>query len=183
MASRKPRARATRRSSLGGTLLGFMAGLVVGLAIAVVVAIFVTRAPVPFLNKAKRSADRLEAPPSAAQTPDPNAPLYNRPADSPASPVVPDAPASSTIQPAPQASAASSSYILQAGAFRGEDDADGMRAKLALIGYEARVVEAQVDGRPMFRVRIGPYADMDTLNDARARLAQSGIEASVIRAP
>ena len=45
-------------------MLGFMAGLVVGLAIAVVVAIFVTRAPVPFLNKAKRSADRLEAPPS-----------------------------------------------------------------------------------------------------------------------
>lgn len=178
MATRKSR-RTTRRFSAGGTLLGFMAGLVVGLTIAVVVAIFVTRAPVPFMNKAKRTSERLVAPKSASETPDPNTPLYGRPApDTPAaapSPVAPVSPA------APGTLDASSSYVLQAGAFRDQDDAEGMRAKLALIGYEARVVEAQVDGQPMFRVRVGPYADLNTMNDVRGRLAQSGIEASVVR--
>lgn len=184
MATRKPRRRNARRSSAGGTLLGFMAGLIVGLTIAVVVALFVTRAPVPFLNKAKRSAERLEAPKSEAATPDPNIPLYSRPpADSaaatptptPTSPVAP-------VSPAPPGTLdAASSYVLQAGAFRDQDDAEGMRAKLALIGYEARVVEAQVDGKPMYRVRVGPYADLNTMNDVRARLAQSGIEVSVVR--
>lgn len=181
MATRKSRRRPAPRFSAGGTLLGFMAGLIAGLTIAVVVAIFVTRAPVPFLNKAKRSADRLEAPQSEAATPDPNVPLYSRPPDNgprstaPTSPVAPVSPA------APGTADASSSYILQAGAFRNQDDAEGMRAKLALIGYEARVVEAEVDGGPMFRVRVGPYADLATMNDVRARLAQSGIEASVVR--
>src|SRR5690606_14083246 len=97
---------------------------------------------------------------------------------SPTAPTSPVAPASRA--PAGTAEAASS-YVLQAGAFRDQDDAEGMRAKLALIGYEARVVEAEVDGGPMYRVRVGPYADLATMNDVRARLAQVGIEASVVR--
>lgn len=189
MATRKPR-RTTRRFSAGGTLLGFMAGLVVGLTIAVVVAIFVTRAPVPFMNKAKRTSERLEVPKSANETPDPNTPLYGRPppgapaaaaSPSPVAPAASPSPVAPVSPAAPGTLDASSSYVLQAGAFRDQDDAEGMRAKLALIGYEARVVEAQVDGQPMFRVRVGPYADLNTMNDVRARLAQSGIEASVVR--
>lgn len=185
MATRKSRRSTARRFSAGGTLLGFMAGLIVGLTIAVVVAIFVTRAPVPFLNKAKRSADRLEAPRTEAETPDPNRPLYSRSAPGPMAAPVPGATLPSPVAPVspapPGTLDAVSSYVLQAGAFRDQDDAEGMRAKLALIGYEARVVEADVDGRPMFRVRVGPYADLNTMNDVRARLAQSGIEASVVR--
>ncbi|MFA7505137.1 MAG: SPOR domain-containing protein [Burkholderiaceae bacterium] len=185
MATRKTRRRKARRFSAGGTLLGFMTGLIVGLTIAVVVAVFVTRAPVPFLNKAKRTADRLEAPRNEAETPDPNAPLYSRSAPGPVAAPTPSLAAPSPVapvSPAPPGTAeAASSYVLQAGAFRDQDDAEGMRAKLALIGYEARVVEAQVDDQPMFRVRVGPYADLNTMNDVRARLAQSGIEASVVR--
>jgi cell division protein FtsN len=72
-------------------------------------------------------------------------------------------------------------YLLQAGAFRGRDEADGMRARLALLGFEARVVGAEVNGQPMYRVRVGPFAQLDDMNDARARLAENGIEASVVR--
>ncbi len=43
------------RRMRGGTLLGFMIGLIFGLSIAVVVAMIVTRAPVPFVNKALQS--------------------------------------------------------------------------------------------------------------------------------
>jgi len=72
-------------------------------------------------------------------------------------------------------------YLLQAGAFRSRDDADAMRAKLALLGFEAKVLGADVNGQTLFRVRLGPYAQLDELNKARARLAESGVEASVVR--
>lgn len=181
MATRKTRRRPARRFSAGGTLLGFMAGLIVGLTIAVVVAIFVTRAPVPFMNKAKRTADRLEAPQAGTAAPDPNVPLYGRTPDAGARVAAPTSPVAPASPAPPGTAEAASSYVLQAGAFRDQDDAEGMRAKLALIGYEARVIEAEVDGGPMYRVRVGPYADLATMNDVRARLAQSGIEASVVR--
>lgn len=72
-------------------------------------------------------------------------------------------------------------YVLQAGAFRAQGDADGMRVKLALLGFEARVLPAEVNGQTVYRVRIGPYAQADEMNRMRARLAENGIEATVIR--
>ena len=76
------------RRMRGGTLLGFMIGLIFGLSIAVVVAIVVTRAPVPFVNKANRASDKVLEPKSQAEAPDPNAPLYSksRPGPEPAAP-------------------------------------------------------------------------------------------------
>lgn len=79
------------------------------------------------------------------------------------------------------AAARATGYLLQAGAFRGREEADGMRARLALLGFEARVLGAEVNGQQMFRVRVGPFAQLDDMNDARARLAENGIEASVVR--
>jgi cell division protein FtsN len=56
-----------------------------------------------------------------------------------------------------------------------------MKAKLALIGFEARIVSAEVNGVTFYRVRVGPYAQLDDMNRARSRLAENGIEASVVR--
>jgi cell division protein FtsN len=81
----------------------------------------------------------------------------------------------------PDAAKDGTSYLLQAGAFRSQDDADGMKAKLALLGIEARVLTAEVNGQTMYRVRVGPFAQIDDMNKARARLAENGIEASVLR--
>jgi len=177
----------------GGTLLGFMIGLIFGLSIAVVVAIVVTRAPVPFMNKANRGSDKVLEPKSQAEAPDPNAPLYSksRPGPEPAAPAAPPAvavapPAAPSGTP-PSATAPEprgddrASYLLQAGAFRSSSEAEAMKAKLALIGFEAKVLTAEVNGQTMYRVRIGPYAALDTMNRARARLAENGIEASVVR--
>ena len=52
------------RSSLGGTLIGFVVGLLVGLGIALAVAVYVTRVPIPFVDRnVSRNAgqDALEA--------------------------------------------------------------------------------------------------------------------------
>jgi cell division protein FtsN len=43
------------------------------------------------------------------------------------------------------------------------------------------VQPAEVNGQRIFRVRIGPYVNLDDLNRARARLEENGIESSVVR--
>lgn len=46
----------------GGTIVGFILGLLVGLGVALGVAVYVTKLPVPFLNKgATRSSDQDNA--------------------------------------------------------------------------------------------------------------------------
>lgn len=72
-------------------------------------------------------------------------------------------------------------YLLQAGAFRGVDDADAMKLRLALMGLEAQVITAEVSGSTLYRVRVGPYTGLDAMTRARARLAENGVEATVLR--
>ena len=69
---RKP----TRRSGeSGSTLYGALAGLLIGLIVAAVVAFYVTKAPVPFVDRASRQGDAGKLP-DPRQAPDPNAGLY-----------------------------------------------------------------------------------------------------------
>lgn len=63
----------------GGTLLGFIAGLIVGLAIALGVAVYITKVPIPFMNKGGgRSADQDASEEQKNKDWDPNAPLYGK---------------------------------------------------------------------------------------------------------
>ncbi len=63
----------------GSTLVGFIIGLVVGLGIALGVAIYVTKVPIPFMNKGQsRSADQDAAEAERNKEWDPNAPLYGK---------------------------------------------------------------------------------------------------------
>ena len=63
----------------GSTLVGFIIGLVVGLAVALGVAIYVTKMPIPFMNKGQtRSADLDAAEAEKNKDWDPNAPLYGK---------------------------------------------------------------------------------------------------------
>lgn len=194
MAPRVKRRRS--RASRGGTLAGFLVGLVTGLAAAVVVAVFVTRAPIPFVDRGDRPASHVFEPKSLADAPDPNRPLNERGFAAPAGPGAGGAsegtgntsPAmiSGAREPAAgtaPAAAGGQQYLLQAGAFRSSPEAENMKVRLALIGFEAQVTDVRVDGRTLYRVRIGPYAQPDAMNRARARLAENGIEASVVRQP
>jgi cell division protein FtsN len=63
----------------GSTLVGFIIGLVVGLGIALGVAVYVTKVPIPFMNKGQtRSADQDAAEAEKNKDWDPNAPLYGK---------------------------------------------------------------------------------------------------------
>jgi cell division protein FtsN len=194
-----------RRAQRGNTLLGLIIGLVIGLAIAVAVAIYITNAPLPFVNKVKPAGGNGSAP--KGELPDPNR-AVNQAANTappsatpsltpPAAPATPAATAPST-QSAPAASAAPAAtakiepakeepavegarFLLQAGAFKSADEAEGMRAQLALVGLDARVFPVEQGGLMLFRVRLGPYGQLDDVNRVRRLLADNGIEAQIVR--
>jgi len=74
-------------------------------------------------------------------------------------------------------------YVLQAGSFSAFEDADRMKAQLALQGIPSRIQRVSIDDRTYHRVRIGPVADMDELDDLRKRLREARIEVLMIRVP
>lgn len=67
------------RSQRGGTFVGLVIGLVLGLAIALAVAVYVTKVPVPFMNKGQtRTSEQDAAEARKNKDWDPNAPLYGK---------------------------------------------------------------------------------------------------------
>jgi len=202
----------------GGTIIGFIVGLLVGLGVALGVAVYVTKVPVPFLNKgAVRSADQDNAEAQKNKNWDPNSPLYGKgsakpapagpaagiaaaPASAPAAanpaPVPSDplgdlakARASASAPAAPAASKAAANaaavdpfdYYVQAGAFRNQSDADAQRAKLAMLGWEARVNEREQSGRTVFRVRVGPFVKRIDAEQLKEKLDGAGVESALVR--
>lgn len=184
----------------GNTLLGLVVGLVIGLAIAVAVALYISNAPLPFVTKV-RPPTASTSPQPGVVLPDPNKgfnvspPGTVPPAETkqaaPLAPAVPPATtaaAPATLPPTQPAEPAKedalpegSRFLLQAGAFKSPDDADGMRARLALIGLDARIFPIEQGGQTLYRVRLGPYGQLDDVNRVRKLLADNSIEAQIVR--
>jgi len=96
-------------------------------------------------------------------------------------------PATAAAPAAPAAAAAAAlgedrfTYYLQAGAFRDMTDAESTRAKLALLGFEAAISDRNSDSGVLHRVRVGPYAQAEAMNKARAKLLDSGVDVAIVR--
>ena len=217
-----------KKKQLGGTILGFILGVIVGLGAALAVAVYVTKVPVPFLNKGgARGADQDAAEAQKNKDWDPNSPLRGKSAAKPPAPAASAAgaePATPAAQPVataePKGAAASApkaaaskpekvetgkpasadplgdlakakaaesgsadpyDYFVQAGAFRTQADADAQRAKLAMLGWEARVSEREQNGRAVFRVRIGPFTKRDDAEVLKEKLDGAGLESALVR--
>jgi cell division protein FtsN len=72
-------------------------------------------------------------------------------------------------------------YVLQAGSYRNEPDAERVRAQLAMQGLQAKVQRVAVDSDVWHRVRIGPISNLDELNKVRKQLQAAEVDALVIR--
>jgi len=183
----------------GGTILGMFIGLVVGVGIAFGVVWYLNKTPLPFQDKVPRTERQDPGAGDAARTP---LPLPGKPGDkvtekprfefykilpgeqaatqgaAPAAPAAADKPAQA--QAAPEAPA--DLLYLQAGAFQKAKDADNLKAKLAILGFEAGVQEQTVpDKGTMHRVRVGPFPSLDEMNRARTQLSQNGIQATLVK--
>jgi cell division protein FtsN len=141
---------------------GFFVGLFAGLGLAVVVVLLVTRNN-PFVEQTPESGTGASAP--AAPVEAPKYEFYQ---------TLPEGQAGS----APVAAAA---YFLQAGAFGNAADAEEMKARLALLGFEAKILAQQEGETLLHKVRIGPYKSLDELNTVRARLTQGGVETMLVK--
>jgi len=242
----------------GGTLLGLVIGGLVGLGIALTVAVYVTKVPVPFMNKSPShtpDSDAAEArknkdwnpnaplagknparaapsasgdlsppaaPPTATNVPDPvlapeepkKPERVVKPPKTATAPAAPVAPATPPAPPAPApaptavakpvrppsadplgdlAKARSESpafssgasdpfnYFIQAGAYRTPEDAEQQRARLLLLGMQAKVTEREQAGRTVYRVRVGPFDKKDDADRIKDRLDNSSIETALVR--
>lgn len=73
-------------------------------------------------------------------------------------------------------------YFLQVGAFQTEDEADNMKAKLALQGFEALVQTATIPDKGVWhRVRVGPLSNLDQITKTKNDLASNGFKADLIK--
>lgn len=71
-------------------------------------------------------------------------------------------------------------YLIQAGSFRNADDAEALKARLAMLGMVARIQTVNVDGQTWHRIRLGPYETARDANSARRTLGDNGFESIVL---
>ncbi len=207
-AANTPRRASAQR---GGFVLGLVLGLLLGLALALGVALYITKAPVPFINKVpQRTVEQDTAEAERNRDWDPNAPLGARSGPRVSSPGLPAASGTGALPPgiapalpqaAPRDPAAILSgaavpapaagpqapgvdpfdYYVQAGAYTRAEDAEQQRANLALMGLQARVLEREQAGRVVYRVRLGPFVERDPADALQQQLQQAQVEAQIVR--
>lgn len=181
---KKPERRSAARGSAAAFLVGMLVGLLLGLGVALAVAWYINKMPSPFAPRAAPAA-KAEAPrpaPGAAAREEageakPRFEFYKILPG--AEPQVAETP--KTARPGP-ASAAQEAFFLQAGAFTNAQDADHLKARLALLGIEASVHTATLPDKGVWhRVRVGPYTSIEELNRTREALKQNGVETTLVR--
>ncbi len=185
--------------------IGVLVGILAGVGMAAGVAWYLMKSPKPFLNKEQPAKPQpgpsKPAAPAAAEKPaatsgdgKPRFEFYK---------VLTDKPDATTAKPVDKARPAEKSppaklhaaeskpatgnelplQILQAGSFSSVDDAEKLKAKLALLGLVASIQTATIPDKGVwYRVRLGPYKNADELNRARGFMKQNGVDSTPMRA-
>lgn len=82
----------------------------------------------------------------------------------------------------PRAPKSPDRFWLQAGSFAAAPDAENLKARLALAGWEAEVQTASLPEKGVrYRVRMGPYDNTDELNRIKGELGRRGFDVAVIK--
>ncbi len=184
-----------RNSSL---LIGILIGIVLGLAIAGGVAWYIQKSPGPFMTPEKPAdkstpeklvPEKSAAPAAASGVGEarPRFEFYNE-LDKQDATLPGQKGGAGALSPEDKSAPASIKavqeiYFLQAGSFSSAEDADKLKARLAMLGMEASVQIATIpDKGVVHRVRLGPYKGAVEMNKARMTLKQNGVEATPMRA-
>lgn len=75
--------------------------------------------------------------------------------------------------------AKSTQYVMQAGSYNARKDAEQMHTKLAAMGIESKIEKAKIGSTFWYRIKMGPFTQIDIVNNINARLKQNGIDAIV----
>ncbi len=174
-------------------LLGLFIGYVLGLVSAIGVWIYIHQAPSPFLLSDKPEVSTATKSPNngalkGTQVSDnehkstkttngkPRFEFYK---------ILPGSEEPVTeqqFQKAVQQPSSKDKYYLQAGSFQNAEDAENLKAKIAMLGMQAYVQSADLSEKGMWhRVRIGPFTKIVDINQARSSLLKSDIDANLIK--
>lgn len=196
------------RNGVNPLWTGILVGMVVGVCLAAGLTWYLMKSPAPFLHKEQVTANppaEAAKPAASAETaasaPKPSTTARGESGGKPRFEfykVLTDKQDATVAAPAKRAdnskaadnkaadnkpSAAYEPHLLQAGSFPKADDAEKLKAKLALLGVEASVQSATIPDKGVwYRVRVGPYKSAEELNRVRNFLKQNGVDSTPIRA-
>jgi cell division protein FtsN len=178
-------------------IVGLLVGLLVGVGITVALTMFIKGTENPFTDKqfnrteqensiekqiAENAQKNAKKPPTTVETetvetptkPDNQFDFYT---------ILPETESTVTEQEVKDSALIKKdSYFIQVGAFPDETDADNMKAKLALQGFEAVVQTANIPEKGVWhRVRVGPLTDIDQINKTRSELTTAGFNTDLIK--
>lgn len=172
------------KKQLGGTFLGFIIGLVVGLGAALAVAVYVTKVPIPFVNKGQtRSAEQDAAESKKNKDWDPNTPLYGK---NPVKPAPPPEPAASAAAVVPGAPAAAARPATEPKAPTPASPVSAPKAELKPavtadpLGDLAKARAAGTEAEQFtYFIQIGAFRTIEDAENQRAKLMLSGVDTKI----
>ena len=191
----KSPSRSNSRKKGSNLFLGFFIGYVLGLVSAIGVWMYIHQAPSPFIQNEKPEVSTKIEPSkngnialkemlildnSQDQAKDPNEKTrfeFYEMLPGNEEPVT-----EIELQKAAEQPILKDKYYLQVGSFKDTEDAENLKAKIAMLGMEAYVQSADLSEKGMWhRVRVGPFTKIDTIKKTRSSLLQSGIKANLIK--
>lgn len=173
--------------------VGILAGMLIGVTMAAGVAWYMMKRPNPYLNKEQPALTKPQPDSTKSPTATDKAPatadgkqrfeFYKMLTDKQGG-TVPAKPADKTVSgKAVDSKPAYEPQILQAGSFSNQNDAENLKAKLALLGVVASIEAATIPDKGVwYRVRLGPYKSEGEMNHARGFLKQNGVDSTPMRA-
>jgi cell division protein FtsN len=173
------------KSQRGGFFLGMIVGLLIGLALALAVALYVTKVPLPFVDKVpQRTAEQDAAEAAHNKNWDPNAPLYGANPAKPKAipkPVVeemasePVAAASGVVAASAPDKSASSAHAAKAASAVAQPAASSARNPSAILSGDAVSTNPAPDPLTYY-VQAGAYGSSAEAEQQRAKLSMMGME-------
>jgi cell division protein FtsN len=169
----------------GSTFLGILIGLVLGLFIALGVAWYINKLPSPWSAKAPPPQKSGLPPYAGKDTPPPKPQPLEPVAEKPVQ-ATQEVPLKESTEPVAaekkSTPAARETFFVQTGSFQNAQEAESLKARLALLGLEAVIQQRTLpDTGVWHRVRVGPYTDVEEVNHVRDVLKQNNIEAALVK--
>jgi len=173
------------RTQRGGFGVGVGVGVLVGLVLALVVALYVTKAPIPFVDKVpQRTAEQDAAEVEKNKHWDPNSPLYGK---NPAKPAPVTARTDSANAATAAQDAVASAVANAAAAVVGPASAPAPARSASAVAARASAAAAaasSASAKPgadafVYFVQVGAYVSNDDAEQQRAKLAMGGMKARI----
>lgn len=179
----------SRSAQRGGFFLGMIVGLLIGLALALGVAVYITKVPLPFIDKVpQRTPEQDAAEMEHNKTWDPNSPLYGKNPAKPHAVPVASAPVAASGSESAEVPVVSTDAVVDPAATAAKPTPAAKPASAA--ASSARNPAAILSGAPpvstvpaadalSYQVQAGAYVSQEEAEQQRAKLAIMGLETRI----